>query len=184
MEYECGPERNAESIAKILVEWLDPLLQDYKIETICDLGCGDLFWACRLKFDGKYFGYDEVIREVAKNRAKHKGWSIKKADIFTEDIEDCDLVIVKDVFIHYSDEMCLRLLTKIKNYAKYLLAESDYGHLWPRPTRHQTVDRDRRYYCQGSLTDLTKVIGEPLEVVDIIPKKKRMAIWDLSKAQL
>lgn len=177
-EYECGPGRSVKEIADKLAAWLPKLLKRYEIRKVCDFGCGDLYWMDMVEFDGEYVGYDEVIRKSAIERAKKRGWKLREANIFDQDIEPCDLAIVKDVFIHYSDKACLQLLQKVKSKAKYLLSESHNAHEWPRPTKHQKTADGKRYVCSASATNLREILGEPMEQVEILPGKI-MGIWKL-----
>lgn len=186
--YECGPERGAALIADILVEWLPPLLEKYGIWEIVDLGCGDLYWFSQIPFEGIYDGYDETVRASAWHRMKEEGrenWALHKADIFVDEFKPCDLCIVKDVFIHYSDEKVLKLLGRIKERSVYLLAESHFKHAWPRPTRHHKIEDGRRYTCLGNDTNLIELLGDPIEQVEILPEgsgkhgRKIMGIWVL-----
>ena len=178
IDYECGPGKTAKEIADKLADWLPPLLKKYEIKTICDLGCGDLYWMERIEFDGEYCGYDEVIRKSAVRRAKERGWHLKEADIFKEEIWKCDLAIVKDVFIHYSDKAVVELIKKVKAKATYLLAESHDVHVWPRHTQHQKQEDGKRYGCAAFATNLRVLLGEPIESVNILPNKI-MGIWRL-----
>lgn len=178
IEYECGPGRNAKEIADKLVAWLPPLLKKYEIDTICDLGCGDLYWMERVEFGGEYCGIDEVIRKSAIDRAGKRGWLLIEDNIFTCDLPACDLAIVKDVFIHYSDKACNELLRRVKETATYLLSESHNAHQWPRPTKHQKTEDGKRYGCAASATNLREILGEPLEQVEIIPGKI-IGLWRL-----
>ena len=189
-KYECGPGSSAKKIADILVEWLPPILDKYKILEICDLGCGDLFWFSRIDFRGIYRGYDEVIREAARKRLRN-GWELHAADIFTDYIALCDMAIVKDVFIHYGSEEVMELLQRVKDRAKYLLADSHFKHAWPRATTHQKTEDGRRYGCSGNDTDLTNILGKPLEKVEILSEaeggrhgRKIMGLWDMRKVKL
>jgi len=186
--YECGPGRSAEETSSLLKEWLPPLLEKYDIRTICDLGCGDLFWFSELGFDGEYRGYDEVIRDSAKERAAERGWYLQQANIFEDHFEVCDLAIVKDVFIHYDDKACLTLLRKIKGKAQYLCAESHDSHTWPRQATHVKVPDGKRYERSANATNLTKVLGPWIEAVEVASAKrfgsKHIAIWDMSKVNI
>ena len=167
MGYECGPGKEVDGVIPILVEWLNPLLEKYEIRKILDLGCGDLFWASQLEFDGEYVGYDEVIRESAKARAEERKWGIREDDIFSCELDFSDLVIIKDVLIHYGSDECLRLLAKAKRSGKYLCAESHYMHDWPRDTKHHKTEDGKVYACKANKTNLREILGEPIEEVEI-----------------
>ena len=192
-KYECGPGRNAKQIADILAEWLPPILEKYKIQEIIDLGCGDLYWFAQIPFKGIYRGYDEVIRKSALKRLEslnRESWSLHQADVMVDYFGSCDMAIVKDVFIHYGSMEIMELLRRLQDKATYLLAESHSRHSWPRATTHRKTEDGRIYDCAGNSTNITKLVGEPLEQVEILSEakgrshgRKIVGLWNIREAK-
>ena len=90
------------------IELLESIMEQYKIKTICDVGCGDWQFSQHVDFgDRKYLGVDcvkSVIDENIKNfKKKNINFQHKSiGDDYTP--KGYDLVIIKDVIQHWTDE--------------------------------------------------------------------------------
>ncbi|MCF8256994.1 MAG: class I SAM-dependent methyltransferase [Flavobacteriales bacterium] len=88
-------------------EFLSAFVKQNDIGSVVDLGCG--YWGFNglVRWNGaKYHGIDVVDAVVADNREGHRSndrtWEV--ADIRTCPIPPCDLLIIKDVLIHWTNK--------------------------------------------------------------------------------
>lgn len=112
-----------------LIERLQP-----EVRKILDLGCGDLEWIARCPSiknrSIEYCGVDVVASLVAHHQRVFP-WFTGKAcslhDLAHE--EQADLVLIKDVLFHLSNEEVLAALKMVTGWAnwKYLLATTHVG---------------------------------------------------------
>ncbi|MEQ8194271.1 MAG: class I SAM-dependent methyltransferase [Rhodospirillales bacterium] len=105
--------------------YLPGLLADLGAKKILDVPCGDFFWAKELDWSGlDYTGADVVEALVAANNEKYGRDNIrfKVLDILTDNLPEADLILCRDLFIHFPNECVLKALGRIKaSGAKYLL---------------------------------------------------------------
>ena len=95
-------------------EYLQSLVNDPEINTIVDLGCGDWQIGRLIDWKGKKVIGIDVVDGVIKENIQHfssDNIEFRVDDIQTCDIPECDLLIVKDVFIHWTNQ-------EIKNFFK------------------------------------------------------------------
>lgn len=106
---------------------LPKFLKKENINSIIDLGCGDLNWISTImeNFD-KYLGIDVVDDLITNNISKYSNDKIKFeiSDIVEYEIESgYDAILVKDVFVHLKNDQINFILDKIKNSdIKYIIA--------------------------------------------------------------
>lgn len=108
--------------------FLQNFLREKQIKNVVDLGCGDWQFSQLLNWDGiNYLGVDCVHFLTEENRkrfAKKGSIDFETADITNFNVPPCDLLIIKDVFIHWRNE-------EIQNFfkrsipAKYILVTND-----------------------------------------------------------
>jgi hypothetical protein len=115
------------------IEWLYYVIDKYQVESICDIGCGDLYWISTMDLDGiDYYGYDWIRQETTcENLKKIRG---KGKRVFVEgdisqydNIFQADLMICRSVFVHMTNDMVLEVLKNLLRHkirAKYLLAST------------------------------------------------------------
>lgn len=78
------------------------IIKEYKVQSVLDVGCGDLFWIKNIPI-GNYVGLDFSREILDVNRELKPGWRFKQIDFSSEYISDhADLVICFDVLIHQS----------------------------------------------------------------------------------
>jgi SAM-dependent methyltransferase len=115
------------------MEFLSKFIKDNYIETVVDAGCGD--WQFSQHFDWgnvNYLGLDTVRNVIEANRAKYESENIKFAvvDLVDGNLPPSDLLIVKDVLQHLSNESINKIISKFQNY-KYVLVVNDiYDSKW------------------------------------------------------
>lgn len=111
-----------------------PLLFDhYDIKSIVDVACGDLNWMGDLVL-GKmtYLGTDIVPELIERNKSKYGGLDkvfFSVMDVTRDPLPPADLILARDVLVHFSNADVRKALVNIKaSGAKYLLATTFPNH--------------------------------------------------------
>ena len=101
------------------------LLAEFNIKSLLDIPCGDFNWLKEVDLNINYLGADIVESIINKNILKYTTNSVTftKLDITSDDIiEQFDLILVRDLFIHFSNKDIYKSLQNIKkSKSKYIL---------------------------------------------------------------
>ena len=125
-----------------LRNWLKVAIDNYSFNKICDAPCGDFNWM-RLVIDNQnieYIGYDIVPELIQRNSALFSNERIKfvHSNICVDKIENCDLLIVRDVLFHMSFSDINLFLKNISSVSyKYLLTTS---HITPTTFKNSDIE--------------------------------------------
>jgi hypothetical protein len=176
----CGWGSTSES-TKNIRHSLPKIIEEYKIETINDAGCGDLFWIQLIPalFDFDYVGYDIYERSTWKD-LREAGWDLEIADITKDTLRTCDLTICRDVFIHLPNHLILDALDKIRLTSKYLLATNYLLDEQEKPV--DNFNRHASANLKHSKLDLRNRpfnLGDPLVVIPENYNYKSTSLWRL-----
>lgn len=108
---------------------LPDLIEHLGVKTILDAGCGDFNWMKELDLRGvKVLACDIVPEVVASNNKRYASTNIEFfcMDIIRDVIPNVDLILCKDVFIHFSLPSVLKSIRGMKNSGStYLLTNHD-----------------------------------------------------------
>jgi hypothetical protein len=125
-----GPGSHPDNV-KPYMALLQQYFDDPRFKTIDDLGCGDFQFMklIHIPEDKLYTGYDLVPSVIEANK-EHFGKSNVKFDTITriEDLKDKsgDMIIVKDVMIHWSNERVWYFINNILPNYKYALLTNNF----------------------------------------------------------
>ena len=101
------------------------LLAELHVGLLIDVPCGDFFWAKELSWEKiQYVGADVVPTLIEQNLQKHTadGIGFVVLDILKDPLPNCDLILCRDLFIHFPNELVRTALKNIKSSgARYLL---------------------------------------------------------------
>jgi len=105
---------------------LTRIINQYEINTILDIPCGDFNWMKELDFKNlNYIGADIVKPLIEENRKKYQklpNIKFKVIDLTSHKLPKCDLIIVRDCFVHLSFKDIDKSIKNIKrSKSKYLL---------------------------------------------------------------
>lgn len=84
----------------------------YDLDSINDIGAGDLNWILDVPFIGVGFRAFDIY-------PRHP--DVKKLDITKERPPDCDLTICRDVMVHLTNEEALAAIKNIRASSKYMM---------------------------------------------------------------
>lgn len=104
--------------------FLDRFVYRHKIESIVDIGCGDLTWMPKtLSFNKiSYTGIDIVQSIIDNHKIKYPNQKFMCLDCVEEDIPAGDIVIIRDVLFHLKIEEIKKILKKVM--CRYLIVTS------------------------------------------------------------
>lgn len=108
---------------------LTNLIQSLKIKSIGDIACGDMQFMSLINLGMvDYTGYDVVSKVIETDRRMFPGLRFECVDLITDTdkISPCDMMLVKDLFIHWPTEIIMDVLPKLLEKTKYLLLTNDF----------------------------------------------------------
>jgi hypothetical protein len=101
------------------------LLLTYGVRSVLDIPCGDFFWFKEMDLHlESYMGGDIVAPLIAEIARKYTAStrSFRVMDLTRDALPDCDLILVRDCFIHLSFEATFAALRNItRSKIRYLL---------------------------------------------------------------
>jgi len=118
-----------------LIRDLEKIFNDFNITSILDIPCGDFNWMQKVdlsKID--YIGADiveELIKNnIEKNREKlNLRFSFRVIDLLKDPLPKCDLLFIRDCFVHLSYDDIYSSIKNIKSSGcKYLLTTTFTNH--------------------------------------------------------
>jgi SAM-dependent methyltransferase len=122
--WECdGVLSGAGSHPRGTVDYINYLYK-FKERKILDLGCGDLSIYKGDIFFKNYIGVDIV--DVGKYKNLPKDIIISSIDTLQYELYDFDLILIKDVFQHLSNDAILNILNQLLKLKVDMLITNDY----------------------------------------------------------
>jgi len=113
---------------KTLRNELPNLLQEFKVESMLDIPCGDFYWLKEVNLDFlTYIGADIVEHIIQENNNKYakKNRTFMKLDISNYNLPKVDLIFCRDLFQHLSFKDIFKSLDNIKKSgSQYFLTSS------------------------------------------------------------
>jgi len=101
------------------------ILKKYQIKTLLDIPCGDFNWMKEVNLSSiNYIGGDIVKPLIKVNNKKFKSneKTFRVLDIVNDKLPQCDLVFVRDCFVHLSFADIAKAIKNLKkSKSKYLL---------------------------------------------------------------
>ena len=169
---------------KVLLSKLPALLRKYKVRTIIDLPCGDYNWMQHLEYDfDHYTGIDIVKAIIDRNIGEYGSDDIlfRKQDCLKDDLGTADILMCRDLLIHFSFEDCVSFFKNIKRAdIKYLLTT----HFIDEENNDIETGQWHPVNLQGApfnLSDPLDIIIEETKMFDgRYAKTKTMALWKVS----
>jgi glycosyltransferase involved in cell wall biosynthesis len=127
-----GPGSNLENTSEIRRK-IPEIIKKYKIKTIVDAPCGDLFWMKEMlkkiiQDIDLYTGIDIVEDLIQNNNEKYGSDKIGfiKQDLVHNTVPKADLIICRDCFLHLSYKNIYNILKNFKQSESNLLLVSTY----------------------------------------------------------
>ena len=123
-----GSGSNCSPDTKWYISLLMRHIEETESKSICDMGCGDWEFSKTIDWSGlHYTGIDCVKSVIDNNRLNYEKDNIKFIHGEAGDIpKGYDLVILKDVIQHWTDEQIEEILPQILSNNKYVFLGNGY----------------------------------------------------------
>lgn len=111
---------------KNLRKEINYLIKILNIKSILDAPCGDMNWFSKINLNNiTYYSFDiveDLINKNKENFKKEKNYIFEKKDVINEKLPTVDLIICRDLIIHFPIKEIYNLLHNFCNSgSKYLL---------------------------------------------------------------
>lgn len=114
-----------ETQVKTIIESINYIIKEFKINTILDLPCGDFNWMKQVNLNNvNYIGADIVTELIKENSQKYSSNNIQfeVINLISDPIPKCDLIITRDCLVHLSFMNIYDALLNVKlSGSKYIL---------------------------------------------------------------
>ena len=146
---------------------------------INDAGCGDLWWWKKMQLDSiDYLGYDLFPKQSWTNST----YNCQKLNICQEPMRTCDLIVCRDVFIHWPNEYILQALDLFKQSGAFLYSTTYTGEHYSFHNNYRITDFDMHHSKLNLCTEPFN-LGAPLFVTPENYKcnysQKLICLWEL-----
>lgn len=167
-------------------EALPGLIQEFGIQSILDLPCGDFNWMKHVKLGNcLYIGADIVAPLIEQNNTKYRSAQreFMHLDVTKDKLPHVDLVVCRDLLVHLSIQDIWLALRNFKAAGiRYLLTTT---FMYSRPDLNSSILSGgwRTVNLQKSPFNFPKplvVINEHCTEQNGIYNDKSLALWDLS----
>jgi SAM-dependent methyltransferase len=113
--------KNTKEYSKVLTEFI----YNNECKSVLDLGCGDLTWIPKTQFFNdnsiKYTGVDVVESLITRHLKNFSEKNFLCKDITTyNDFDKVDIIIIRDVIFHLTNDEILSIFDNIKNKFNFL----------------------------------------------------------------
>lgn len=126
-DFYSGSGSHAVELVDPYVSLVRKLIVEKKIRSIVDLGCGDFNIGSRISpFVTDYTGCDIVPELIERNRKRFGGAGCEFVclDIVDDELPAADLCLIREVFMHLSNEEVMQVLKKLRQYRYVLITET------------------------------------------------------------
>lgn len=117
---------------KKIVQLLPTIFDEYKIQSVLDIPCGDFNWMKAVNMVGiQYYGADIVDGLIQRNKKLYERNSrtFFVADITASVLPEVDFILCRDCLVHLSYKKIFSTLRNIRNSPiKYLLTTTFTNH--------------------------------------------------------
>ncbi|MBK7391183.1 MAG: class I SAM-dependent methyltransferase [Bacteroidetes bacterium] len=169
-----------------LIRELNVLFKELNIVSVLDIPCGNFHWMQKVDLSKiKYVGADIVTELIESNKQNYQEsdrLNFQVLNLITNPLPQCDLIIVRDCLVHFSNKDILNAITIIKSSgSKYLLTTTFTNH-------HMNFDIVTGDWRPLNLQDKPFNFAPPLMIINENCtecngefKDKSMALWEISK---
>ena len=104
---------------RVISAALPDVVERYKVSSVLDVGCGDMFWMQHVQLPARYTGVD--IAQADRNKARFPDREFIAGDVVTDTFPQHDLALVKEVFMHLGTSEVQRALHNLRESGVKLL---------------------------------------------------------------
>ena len=147
-----------------------------------DAGCGDLWWLQKIVDEDlwDYVGYDLYPRDCWDELP----YDCRQLNVCSQHMRECDLIICRDVFIHWPTDYILWALDRFRDRSKYLYSTSYTGEYF-QFSNHDRITDFSMSHSKLNLCSAPFNLGQPLWVTmedyENHLSKKVICLWELKQ---
>jgi len=158
------------------IELLESILNEYNIQTICDIGCGDWQFSQFINWGNReYTGIDCVKSVIDANKKQFDDNNIKfihKSLDSNYTPKGFDLIILKDVIQHWEDKDILSFLQPIIDNNKYVFLTNGYKFMRD-PSKNNLTKRCIKNQYRYHPVDIDKYPLNEIKSSCLLKKERR-----------
>jgi SAM-dependent methyltransferase len=157
------------------------LFEKFKIGSVLDIPCGDFNWMkLVIKNPIQYIGADIVDELIEDNKLYHSipnCIEFKVLDIVEDELPKVDLIIIKDLFIHFSIEDIIKSIENIKKSdSKYVLITNGTD----------LVRKNEEIQTGGGYRGLNMSLepfnfSKPIYEIETLVHNSKLSMWEINK---
>tara|TARA_R110002012_G_scaffold195875_7_gene364087 strand:- start:1807 stop:2466 length:660 start_codon:yes stop_codon:yes gene_type:complete len=126
-KFYSGTGSHDSAIVKPYVSVINEFLKRFETPLVaCDLGCGDFNIGKQLLENCKYYYAIDIVENLIENNKKHFKYDnleFNCLDISKVDLPKADVVFVRQVLQHLSNDEVQQILSKLKDYKYVIITE-------------------------------------------------------------
>jgi len=133
LDHEYRKKLNMESVAGYgsslwntheIIEKLPEILSKYKIKSMLDIPCSDVYWMSKINMDHiHYIGADLIDEQISENKKTYPNKDFRVINMIVDPIPIVDLIFCRDCFVHMTFKNIKSSLNKFcTSKSKYLFA--------------------------------------------------------------
>jgi SAM-dependent methyltransferase len=129
------------------INYLTSFLKEKHITSVVDAGCGDWQFSKLINWDGiNYTGWDASESTIEKNKSLYSKENINffHGDFIKNNLPSADLLILKDVLQHLSNENIAKVTNIFSNF-KYVIVVNDVNPKSKTADNHDINNGDYRW---------------------------------------
>ena len=173
----CGWGSTIENTKNILQD-LPIIFSTFNINSVNDAGCGDLWWIRRLKSKIDYVGYD-LYKRASWNKLDFR---CEELDIYKQKMRKSDLIICRDVFIHWPNEYIQKTLKLFRETSRYLYSTTYTGECYEF-YNDDRIEKCSIHHCKLNLCSYPFLLGKPIYITTENYRtqccQKLICLWEL-----
>ena len=127
----CSGEGSSLKTNEAYCTYVKDFIAHHQIKRVLDIGCGDFQVSCNIAEPHfEYVGIDVVEPLIERNQRTFGNQHItfKCLDVTVDELPDADLVLIREVLQHLSNQQISAILEKIKNVPYAIITEYQPAH--------------------------------------------------------
>jgi SAM-dependent methyltransferase len=124
-----GPGSSLDA-TKAVREAIFELFNEYRIQNIVDIPCGDFLWFRAMEHKNlKYTGLDIVPELISELREEFPEHQFDAHDATSDCLGTYDLILCRDLLVHLTNEQALKVIDNFKNSGSTYLLTTTFVNL-------------------------------------------------------
>jgi FkbM family methyltransferase len=158
---------------KAFCEFLNSICRSNHVQSVVDIGCGDLTWMTTTEVFATrtYTGIDIVPTLIDSHKKKYPHHTFLQLNAVKEEVPHADLIIIRDVLFHLSHSEIQSLLQNVRGRFKYYLITSCNNEV-------NNDAKDQYYYHAVNLFKAPFFLQPPSQDLAEPTFDRRVCLWD------